>query len=251
MYLSDTDNWLMIIPRDVLNHIFALGDDIETIMNWVSNDMRSLVAKSRFTLREYGITYGYPNIIGWTINTSYHTHNDIIADEYLRIKGCTILNNNKFECVCISGIYNGHLEIVKWAYKIGKDYPGIRPNDNNVEYSISNIANNASVWGNISILQWAYEIDPKSMNMEKINITSIRYGHLEVFKWIITTGYISGRRAYFNLLFYGRTDMLQWMRKNDPNWNHNICHELAAKNSYNAHIIKWLDGVTKQIVWKS
>jgi hypothetical protein len=238
-------NWLTHIPKDILGHIFTFcGDKIEIVMKWVSKTMMMHIARnfpqiidSQCTLREYGIKFGYPKIIGWTINISYD-HNNMIADEYLDGKELWMIH--KFLCVYIHAVRDGHLEMVKWIFEIRKDY-------NYVKYNISNIADYASLYGNISVLQWAYEIDPTSIDMKQTSLNAIQYGYLEQFKWIITSGYIVESGVYSQLVLYDRVSMFKWARSNDPNWNPAIFHEMAERDPLIKNMDSW---ITSLIVYE-
>jgi hypothetical protein len=148
-------------------------------------------------LRGYGVKYGYPNIIGWIIDAPCHEHHEhyehrehrgMIAKEYLR--GKYGYQGNIFISVYDDAIYNGHLEMVKWAYEMGT-----RPHDKDLKYLIPNIVKVATYYSRVTILQWACEIDPGSINLEQIIIYAIRNAHFETFVWCITKGYICEYRA--------------------------------------------------------
>jgi hypothetical protein len=241
MHLVDTNNWLNI-PVDVFGHILTFCDcGIKTVMGCVSKKMRSYIenhfnwiADSQFTLREYGIKYGYPHIIGWTINPSQYEYNKIIGYIYLGGKYVDVLQ--PFDTVCMVAVSKNHLEMIKWVLEIKQLYKHFK-------HSIEEISKFATYYGSLDILQWAYKFDPDSVDMVKNTIYAIRYGHLEIFKWIITEGYVAGYREYCDLLIHGRMDMLQWMQTNDPNWDHLLCRAIAGQNPAYDHIIKWLDGI--------
>jgi hypothetical protein len=147
------------------------------------------------------------------------------VDEYLHRKDVVVSLPNKFDIVSIDAAYHGYLEVVIWAYMIRKD-------SQDSKCDIVRITYYASIWQHIAILKWVYATDPKSICLESLSIQACNFGLCEVMKWVIKTGYVLDHRAYRTLVFNYRISILEWLRQNDPNWNHALCSQLTKTWKY-------------------
>jgi hypothetical protein len=250
---------------DVLRYIFAFcGEGILRVLRLVCRDTNIYITTDftpveylQSTLETYGAQWGRLDIIRWDLDTKIGVEDNMIIKLYYNemVKRDTWIQyifhhpqNDTLYCICMNAVRYGHLEMVKfiyekipniispicmtaiecghweifvWAYSTWKK-------TGDVSCTIMDVVRCAIRCDRLHIIQWAREIEPTSFDMEQCYRYAVKCENLEIFQWIISTGFIAEYETYYILLYcYGITT-LKWVRKNDPNWNSELCYKAAA-----------------------
>lgn len=101
----------------------------------------------------------------------------------------------------------GCVEIVKWVYDI-------RKNSGDPDFNIHIMASLTIKHGKLPALKWLIQMEPNNICIARCCTIAIHYKKIEILKWIVMTGHVLDRNAYYILANYKYHygEMLEWLR---------------------------------------
>lgn len=195
----------MDLPAEILFYIFSfLPQMTKIIAGLVCRSFRDISQTTRVSKKQLltdGISYYPPAVLE---KMKFHE----IFDEQ----------------ICQNAALYGKLDVLKWARDKGCDWD---------EFSCSN----AAAGGHLDVLIWLHKNGCPWDGWT--NILAIRGGHFEIFKYVFENGCDDEGESYENAAFYGRLDILQFLRKNSLIlWGRWVCAYAADGGQLTA--LKWL-----------
>jgi hypothetical protein len=225
------ENHLIILNRDIWQQIFSYCEiEIVFIMSFVSveygviaeNFYKHQNKKSPLNLCNYGATYNNIDLIRLGIKL-HHTNRHItrIAAEnnYLEILKWAqhYIIPYSWHIACNFALWNGHVKILRWAYEDRGMW-----NDLIWDVCITR--------GYLEILQWAYTVKPNNKIIFRNIDMAIYNNHLEIVKWAIDKGYVLDEGDLETIVKHNRTEILSWLRIQDPHWNERLYTQALARH---------------------